>query len=146
MAERDKKRELAQQLYLYTSMDQKEICAKVGWTEATFTKNKQKYKWEELKAAYTLTRESVIRNLYQQVNLITETANQEKRALTAKECDQIAKLSNAIEKLNRKESLSSYIQVFDTFSKWLLKVNAKLAREVIGYQDDFIGIKVNELT
>lgn len=143
---RKDKSELALKLYLHTSLTQKEICDKVGWTEATFTANKEKGNWKTLKAAHGTTRENVIMNLYMQVSMITDTASEEKRMLNSKEADMIAKLSNSIDKLSKKESLSGYIQVFDTFSKWLLKTKPELAKELIGYQDDFIGIKINELS
>ncbi len=144
--QRDKKKELALELYLHTGKTQKEICEVVGWTEITFSRNKEKFRWAELKAAHSITRENLVRNLLMQADQITENARTEKRVLTSKETDQIVKLATSIEKLGRGESLANYIQVFESFTRWLMSANAKLAKDLIEYQDAYINIKVQELT
>lgn len=52
---RERKRELALEMYLNTDKTQKEICEIVGWTEKTFTENKEKGVWDALKGASTIT-------------------------------------------------------------------------------------------
>jgi hypothetical protein len=59
---RERKRELALEMYLNTDKTQKEICAIVGWTEKTFTDNKEKGQWDSLKGATTITATTSLKN------------------------------------------------------------------------------------
>ena len=142
---RDDKRTLALQLFLHTDMTQEEIAKSVGWTAKSFTLNKVKYKWAELKAAHSTTRSSNVAGLLTQISLMLEMARKEKRPLTVKETDSIVKLSSAIEKIDRKESIGGYIQCFSAFSTYLSQVNPELAGKVVSEQDRFIQIKIQEL-
>jgi len=69
-----KRREIAEQLYIYQDMSQKEIAAYLETSEQTITRWKNKHKWEELRCAQTVTRDNILKNLYTAANEIQEVA------------------------------------------------------------------------
>lgn len=133
---KDQKRELAQELYMNTDLHQKQICEVVGWTEKTFSENKKKYSWEQLKAAGTVTNKKIIANLYQK--LFTLSGNAEANA------DDIAKISSSIEKLSDKRTtVAHYINVFKEMGIYLLGIDPELAKTMNVHHQNFIQDKLN---
>ena len=139
----DQKRELAKTLYLMTDKSQKEICEVVGWTEKTFSANKQKEGWEQLKAARTTSRDNLVGILHIQALKITEAAQKKNRILTNTEVDSISKIASSIEKLEKKNHLESFITVFEQFNKWLVNFKPESAQEINQLQDLFIQNLIN---
>lgn len=133
---RQQKRDLAFDLYLNTDKSQKEICEIVGWTEKTFSENKDKGNWEELKGAETITSRKIIANLYQQLHDLSD-----KPIVHA---DKIIKLANAIEKLSgKKVTLSNSINVFKDFTIYAFGIDAELAKKINQLQNQYIQYKAN---
>lgn len=135
---REQKRELALELYLHSGKSQKEICEYVGWTEITFTRNKNKYNWDKLKAARTTTRDSNISLMLEQIERINNDARDEDRQLSSKEVDTVVKLSSAIEKLDKKNNIGQYIQVFTRFIEYLSEVDPEKAKGLWPLCNEFI--------
>jgi hypothetical protein len=145
---KDQKRLLAEELYINTDMSQKEICAIVGWTEKTFSENKKKHSWEELKAANTITPNKLIAEMYSHISdLLSEQkkAREEKDTKKVKSIgDEISKLSSAIEKMsNKKTTIPQYMNVFKEYTTFLIKKDAELAKKNNEYQSLFIQEKIN---
>ena len=136
------KAEVARTLYLMTEKTQKEICEVVWWTEKTFTEQKQKGKWNELRDTKSLTRQQIISMLHTQTLKLVEAAKDENRLLSAREVDSIAKLAASIDKLEKKATLETYIEVFEEYNKWLMSVNIDFAQRNNHHQDLFIQNKV----
>ena len=134
--------EVARILYLTTEKTQKEICAVVGWTEKTFTEQKQKGKWNELRDTKSLTKQQIISMLHTQTLKLVEAAKDENRLLSAREVDSIAKLAASIDKLEKKATLETYIEVFEEYNKWLMSVNMNFAQINNHHQDLFIQSKI----
>lgn len=129
---RDKKRELALDLYLNTEKSQKEICELVGWTEKTFTENKEKGDWEAIKGATTITAANIIRKLYVRLEEIVE---QDKI-----NPDALVKVAKSIEFLsNKRVTISQHINCAKEFTTWLLTRSPQLAKDINKYQLDFIN-------
>ena len=136
------KAEVARLLYLSTEKSQKEICAIVGWAEKTFTEQKQKGKWNELRDTKNLTRQQIISMLHSQTLKLIEVAKDENRLLSAREVDSIAKLAASIDKLEKKATIETYIEVFEEYNKWLMTVNMNFAQTNNHHQDLFIQSKI----
>lgn len=139
---REQKIEVAQTLYLMTEKSQKEICGVVGWTEKTFTEQKQKGKWNELRDTKSLTRQQIISMLHTQTFKLVDSAKNENRLLSAREIDSIAKLAASIDKLEKKASLETYIEIFEEYNKWLMVENMNFAQINNHHQDLFIQSKI----
>ena len=56
--------DVARTLYLLTEKSQKEISEVVGWSEKTFTEQKQKGKWNEFRDTKSLTKQQIISMLH----------------------------------------------------------------------------------
>ncbi len=129
---RERKRDLALELYLNTDKTQKEICEIVGWTEKTFTENKEKGVWDALKGASTITAANIIRKLYLKLE---ELVDAEKI-----DADALIKVTKSIEFLsNKKVTISQHINCAKEFTTWLFSAKPDLAKEFNKLQREFIN-------
>lgn len=135
---KDKEKSLAEQLYLFSKKTQAQIAEDLGVSEKTFTKWKEDGDWERQKAARTLGKDSLVSKLYLQALKITDTAEQENRTLNSKEMDAIMKIVKSIDTLERKVNVPNAISVFESFNGFLIKLNPKLAEQIIEYQSKFL--------
>ena len=135
--------DVARTLYLMTEKSQKEICEVVNWAEKTFTEQKQKGKWNELRDTKSLTKQQIISMLHTQLLKISDVAKDENRLLSAREVDSIAKLASSIDKLEKKATIETYIEVFEEFNRWLMVVNVDFAQRNNHFQDLFIQSKIS---
>jgi transposase len=144
----NEKRDYAQTLFLYTDKSQQEIALAVGVSENTLSKWKQEGDWPTLKGAMTTTKPQLVRDLYQQISLIRESAKTEDgkvRALNYKEAQSINMLSKAVENLDSKLDAGKYVQVMEEFVNWLFQAAPKEAQNFLQYQDRFMKGKFAEL-
>ncbi|WP_299460584.1 hypothetical protein [uncultured Microscilla sp.] len=131
---RTQKKEIALDLYLHTHYTQKEICEIVGWTQPTFTSNKQKFQWDTLRDATTKTPEIVLTNLYKLLEKLTKESLE--GDYYAKD---IAMIAGAIEKQEKRiTNLSTYIQACKIFVEWLQPTNLELAQTITKLYRQFI--------
>lgn len=129
---RERKRELALEMYLNTDKIQKEICSIVGWTEATFTDNKEKGDWDSLKGASTITAQNIIKKLYLKLEKLVDADKID--------ADALIKVTKSIEFLsNKKVTISQHINCAKEFTVWLFAKNADQAKEFNKYQREFIN-------
>ncbi len=138
------KAEIAKVLFLSTDKTQKEICEIVEWTEKTFREQKQKGKWVEIRETKNLTKQQIITMMHHQTYKLMQTAKDENRMLSASEIDSVAKLTSAIDKLEKRATLETYIEVFEEYNKFLLPLNGAFAQANNGYQDMFIQGKIKK--
>ncbi|HYV92767.1 MAG TPA: hypothetical protein VE978_13310 [Chitinophagales bacterium] len=138
------KAEVARTLFLKTEKSQKEICEVVGWSEKTFIERKQKGKWEEMRDTRSLTKQQIISLLHNQTLKIVDAAKDENRLLSGREVDSIAKLASSIDKLEKKATLETFIEVFEDYNRWLMGVNMDFAQRNNHYQDLFIQSKITK--
>lgn len=136
-----KKKELAKELYLNTTLTQKEIAERVGVTEKTLKKWREAGDWEKLKSAMLSTKDEIISRYLRMINSILEIAENDDRAVTDAEADKISKLNKAMDAINKELGLSVIIQVFQEYNAFLLPLNTDLAKANNIYQDKFINIK-----
>ncbi len=145
MANSDKK-ELAKQLYLHTDKHLKDIAKMVKVSEKTLAGKSgwiKKFKWDQLKAAQTTTKDELIRNTYQQLLDIHNTAKEEKRNISSKESDQIYKLGAFIKVLEKEIDLGVIIQVLREFELYVLKVDEGFVTQVNEYTTLFIHSRID---
>ncbi|PLW89991.1 hypothetical protein [Mucilaginibacter sp.] len=129
---RERKRELALEMYLNTDKTQKEICNIVGWTEATFTDNKEKGQWDSLKGATSITAANIIKKLYLKLELLVDADKID--------ADALIKVTKSIEFLsNKKVTISQHINCAKEFTVWLFAKKPEFAKELNNYQKAFIN-------
>lgn len=127
----DSKRAHALDLYLNTDMNQKQICEIVGWTEKTFSANKEKYNWEQQKGAASITSKKIIAKLYIKLEKLVDED-------TIK-ADELIKVTKSIESLsNKKVTASHHMNCAKEFTIWMFGQDADLAKQFNKYQLKFI--------
>lgn len=132
----DRKRDIALDLYLNTDKSQKEICEIVDWSEKTFGTNKEKYSWEQLKGASTVTAQNIISKLYLKLEKIADQPD-----INA---DALSKVAKSIELLsNKKVTLSQHINCAKEFCTWAFGIDAELAKKINKLQSQFITEKAS---
>lgn len=130
------KKAIAYDLYMNTQLSQKEICAKVHVTTATFTAWKKKHEWEIHKQAFSITSQNIISNLMQKAY---EMSNQEKV-----NPDGVLKLVKSIEGLSaNKVTISNIINVFKEFTSWAFDKNPEIAKEINKLQKQYVDHKIS---
>lgn len=95
-------RRWALSMYLNENRTQAEIAEACGVSRQTVIRWAKADKWDEHKASLTMTREEQIKNMQRQImgiNNVILGREQGQRFATPKEADTIAKLANAISKL-----------------------------------------------
>ena len=130
------KKAIAYDLYMNTQLSQKEICAKIKITAATFTAWKKKYDWEVHKQAFSITAQNIISNLMQKAYELS----------TAEKInpDGVLKIVKSIEGLSaNKVTISNIINVFKDFTKWEFERNPELAKKINVEMKAFVDDKIN---
>jgi len=103
--------------------------------------------WEQQKTGITLTRESVIGNLYRQVAEINRNIDGRKegeRYATSKEADALVKLAAAIKKMETDTGIADIISVGMRFIEFLRPVNLELAKDVTRMFDLFVKSSIKQ--
>lgn len=143
---RQKKQELAKELYLKTDNTQKAICEKVGCSTRSLTAWIKKGKWESLKISYTISKEQELRRIYIQIREINNAIadrDEGQRFATTKEADILSKLAAAAKNLESETSTSEVIDVFISFNKFLQKHDFEKAKEIAEFQDAYIKFRLS---
>lgn len=137
----EQKKALARDLYLLGSYTYEEIATKVGTQRQTISRWAKAGGWEDLKAGMSVTREEILKRLYQQLNninaIILEREPKERFA-NSKEADAMAKLSATIKNMEVDVGISDIISVGMRFGEWLRRVDLDKAKEYVQYWDLFL--------
>jgi len=138
------KKEWAKMLYTKENLTQAEIADRVGVSRVTVGKWINFEKWEHFKVSVTITKEEQLKNLYRQLQelnaAILKKPEGERYATTA-EADTIAKLANAIRKMETELSLSEVISAFGGFINWLRSIEPEKVKEISPIMDAYIKSK-----
>ena len=141
----NQKKDWAKILYTKENLTQQEIADRVGTTRTTVNRWINSEKWEELKTSITITREEQLKNLYRQLSSINShilNRDQDTRFPTSAEADTIAKISNAISKMETEVGLSNIIEVFKEFLSWLRLHDLEKTKEITPLFDSFVKTKL----
>ena len=125
-------RRWALSMYLNENRTQAEIAEACGVSRQTVIRWAKADKWDEHKASLTMTREEQIKNLQRQI------MEQGKRFATPKEADAIAKLTNAISKLETELGIHEAVSTAQRFVAWLRPVDPALTKTFAALFDKFL--------
>lgn len=146
---KDTEKELAFSIYMTDPrITQDELARRTKVTLSTINKWINQGRWDELRAANTITRKNQIAMLLMQLNeLNTEIQNRDsgKRYASSKEADAMIKIGKAIKLIDKSTTLNDYIEVFKEFSNYLERMNPLLGKQLIDFQNEFIQDKAREL-
>ena len=156
----EQKKGLAKELYVNGTYTYAEIAEKIGSTRQTVSRWAVDGKWDELKTYMTAGRESILRGLYSQMDMINQAVIERGRRVnldkldphnpqydpdkaiqagpTAKEADQLVKLANAIRKMENDIDISSLIDAGMRFGEFLRRTDLDKAREFMKLWDVFL--------
>ena len=129
----------AKLLFLYESLTQKEIAARVGVSEVTLSKWANLEKWDSLRVSITITKEEQLKSLYRQLSAMNNAiAERDQKYANAAEADAISKLANAIDKMETDIGVSDMVSVGKKWLTWLRNYDLKKAQEITPLFDAFI--------
>ena len=135
---------LAKELYLYTSLNQKEIAERIGVREQTLSGWVRAGGWEDLKSASHITREHLLKNAYRQLDRINAFIEEQGGIPNKKLNDAKSTVIREIQALERHESLSLYVAVMEKFLLFVTVRDPKLARQLSPLQLEFLESRSNE--
>lgn len=137
----DQTRKWARSMYIHENRTQQEIADTVGVSRQTVIRWAKADKWDEMKVSMTMTRESQIKNLYRQLSEINQAIldrEDGKRFATSREADTIAKLTDAIKKLETEIGIHDVVSVAERFIGWLRPIDIEQTKTFVGLFDKFI--------
>lgn len=101
--------------------------------------------WEELRTSLSITRDSNLKNLYQQISTITNNIAQRdpsERVATKDEAEMLSKLADIISKLEKEIGISEIVNTGMQFVDWIKTHDIGAAKEVCNYWDEFLKFKM----
>lgn len=130
----EQKRLDAQDLYIFTHYSNDEIAKFCDVTVRTIQNWIKEGNWKDLKAASSLTKPKIVDNLYKRMLQLSEED-------AIENAQKLAMLSNVVDKLDKKANASHYINVFMTFSQYLVSVKElELAKSFNKHQMKFLDM------
>lgn len=155
-----KRKEFAKILYTQSYQSPSEIAEKL-WTTASQNDDARKRAiragekaitewireeaWDDLRTSLSITRDSNIKNLYNQLSTITNNIAQrspEERVATKEEADMMAKIADIISKLETEIGISEIVNTGMQFIDWIKNHDIGAAKEVCAYWDEFLKFKM----
>ena len=131
-------------LYTKENLTQAEIASRVDVSRVTVSKWINSENWAHLKVSVTITKEEQLKNLYRQLQELNEAILKkpegERYANTA-QADTIAKLANAIKKMETELSLSEITSAFGGFINWLRTVEPEQVQDIYPILDAYVKSK-----
>lgn len=136
----------AADLFINAGLTMKQVSAIVGVSVKSLVQWSAEDEWETQRTAVNVTVEKIIAGYYLQIAAIQKKIRDEQENIpTAAQTDQQHKLADAIEKLKKKQNLSTYHLVFTDFLKDLNATNVDAAKVFAPLMLEFMKQKAKEL-
>lgn len=150
--ELEQKKELAR-LYYMNGDVQKIIAERVGVSEQTISTWVEREGWAARRAGINVTRPELVNKALQALNkVLDQVYESDDIGMISTLPDKLAKFASAIEKLDKKASIVSTIDVFMAFSKWIQyratwdkTITPEFLRNLNKYQDMYINEHITKM-
>lgn len=144
---KDEEKEKAFDLFCNTALAQKEIAKVVGVSPQQLGKWVANGSWDLYRSAQQTSLPAIIQGYYLQIAAINKEVKEKHNGVpTAEHTDSICKITNSIEKLNKKHNLSTYQRILKEFLEWQMKANADHAKLFAPDMLDFLREKAKTLS
>lgn len=131
----------AEDLYVFSDLNQQDICEICGITDKTLRDWRDKYGWEEIKKNNSITTPKIIATLNKR---LYELSTEGEGKTVIDNADKISKVAAAIEKLRGKDLyLYNYIEVFKDITSWLF-TQGDVKRMIKGREGEEVILNGNE--
>lgn len=132
-------RDHAELLIVKEGLSQKDTAQRVGVTEKTIGRWVRDGKWDEQRRSFAATRNSIVANLQQQLELLQASIKKTDGGMaTPKETDMLVKLAGAIKKLETDTGAGETIEVAMKFVRFVAQSDVPLAQTITRQFDAFI--------
>ncbi|MEZ5017349.1 MAG: hypothetical protein R2800_09880 [Flavipsychrobacter sp.] len=141
MAKKDKEKNLARELFLYTNKTQKEIAEIVDVNTKTMSQWVSDGEWETIKKMQQQTPERIINDLYKEldeINSFIKNKEEGKRYADSKEADARNKIISSIKGMVREVALPQYVQVIVKLMDYLQRHDLATAKALNPHANDFL--------
>ncbi len=142
---KDKEYKDAYELYTQTNLGKNEIATIVKVSTKQLNTWINENSWDLDKSAVETTVPQLIRNYFKNLSLINQKATDEKRPLDSSECDQIIKITNAINTLRKRYNLSNYHAILKECLEWLNIEHNEAAKVLAPAMFEFLQHKAKEI-
>jgi transcriptional regulator with XRE-family HTH domain len=144
----DNKKEVARRLYM-SGDSQKDIADRLGVCKQTLSRWTRDGRWEELRAAHSITRPELVNKILLSINRLIDEAIAGD-AVDSTLADKLSKFASAIERIDKKTSIIDVIEVFTAFGKWIQfrmatdkDLDNEFFKKLLHYQDMFISERIS---
>lgn len=140
-ARSQKKKELAQILYVQEKRTQSEIAELLGVSQVAVQKWAAQGHWSELRSGVSITKEQQIVNIYHQIAIINEdilSRPEGERKANVKEAKILADLALAVNKMESEVGIAEIVSCGMKFCDFMRSMDVEKAKEVNGYWDSFL--------
>lgn len=137
--------EIAEKLWTKEGQSEEARKRAIHAGEVTVRKWIKEEAWADLRTSLSITRDSNIKNLYNQLSTITNNIAQrspEERVATKEEADMMAKIADIIAKLETEIGISEIVNTGMQFLDWIKNHDIGAAKEVCAYWDEFLKFKM----
>jgi transposase len=135
-------REYAALLYMKNEgLSLQDIALKVGVHPNTITKWKREDDWDGLASVLLTTRHEQLKRLYQMLKAKNDEIMGRKegtRFPTKADADVLSQVTKSIQNLEQDMGVGTIIDVFIRFISYVGKVDGKMAKKIVEYQDAFV--------
>ena len=144
----EKEKEIAKILYVREKLTLKEIAEKVGVQEATIIGWAEREQWAKLRSGLTLCKESIIMDIYMQIQDITKTISERPEGMrkpTPNEATLIRKLSESVKNMEQDIGIAEIVSCGMQFIDFLRNFEYEKSKEVAPLWDSFLRSKLQKV-
>lgn len=133
------KKQIAKELFMNSTLSQKEIAEMVAVSEQALTKWKQDDHWAELKLSITATEQSIYTNTMREIEKL-----QAEGGFNVKQIREYTRFLNTI-RPKEELKISILMDGFIGFAKWLAEKDTTLAQQFNKLQFEYISERMKKL-
>lgn len=143
--EAKQRKKLARTLYIELDMSQQEICEQLDLDKGQMSRWVNNEGWKEIKLTRSTTPTVTIQRHMAQIDKIHDLAEEEGRALTAAESDQIYKLTLSIKELDKSADLGAYTVAYKELCDYVRQFDEDFAKQLVDVQLEYLTIKAKQI-